>query len=145
MIILAQQDTAAYENLMLELQALNAKMGVVAQRMKIIEKNEQIIGKTLITHAKEIKELQSGGVSIASSGGGEVSGALDDFRKIAVEVQSSLDKIKADVQKNRDQIDKIKSELGEMKYILDTINPVSYVTVDQVEDLIDEKLKKKRL
>jgi hypothetical protein len=137
---LPSQDPAAYENMMLELQALDAKMRVIAQRLKIIEKNEQIIGKTLITHSKKIKEFRVGAPS--PSNGPSTSATAEDFRKTSVSLSSSLEKMKADVQKNKETIDKIKSDVSEMKYVLDTINPVSYVTVSQVEDLVDEKLKK---
>lgn len=55
---MAEQTAESMQNLILELQALDSKMRVVAQRMKIIEKNEQIIGKTLISHNKKLKELE---------------------------------------------------------------------------------------
>ena len=42
------------------------------------------------------------------------------------------------------QIDNIKEEIKEMKYVLDTVNPVAYVTVDEVADIVDAKIKEKK-
>jgi hypothetical protein len=46
------------QNFVSEIHALNTKIQIIAQRMKIIERNEEIIGKTLISHNKTIKELE---------------------------------------------------------------------------------------
>lgn len=134
----------------MELHALDSKMKVVAQRMKIIEKNEQIIGKTLISHNKKLKELEKmAGVRAPtpSAGANELRGLIDEFKKTSVDVHNSVEKLKIEIQKNKDLIKKIQSDISEMKYVLDTINPVAYVTEDQVEDLIkdaiDRALKKK--
>lgn len=132
-----------------EMHALDSKMRVVAQRMKIIEKNEQIIGKTLISHNKRLKEIESavsGRVSISGARGGigEVRAIIDEFKKISVDVHNTVEKLREETQKNKDIIEKLKADLSEMRYVLDQINPMAYVTFDQVSDLIDEKLSRIR-
>lgn len=136
------------QNLILELQALDSKMRVVAQRMKIIEKNEQIIGKTLISHNKKLKELED------AMGGGaprtigeqpdmeQVRSLVDEFKKTSIDVKNTIESLRKEVKKSWETIDKIKEELTEMKYVLDTINPAAYVTVEQVKEIIDEKMKR---
>jgi septation ring formation regulator EzrA len=130
------------DNIMGEIHALNSKIQVIAQRMKIMERNEEIIGKTLISHNKmlkgieeEINALKSGGV-MAEGGSADLeknAGALKEVKDIVKEAKKQMDA-------NKKEIDLIKTELSEIKYVLDAINPVAYVTVDQVADLIDEKL-----
>lgn len=135
----------AVDNLLMELHALDSKMKVVAQRMKIIEKNEQIIGKTLISHNKKLKELErKGGISgpAPSTGREELRGLIDEFKRTSVDVHNTVEKAKAEIQKNKDLIAKIQVDIRDMKYILDSVNPVAYVTIDQVEDLVKEKVER---
>lgn len=132
---------AAIDNILGEIHALNSKIQVIAQRMKIMERNEEIIGKTLISHNKmlkaleeEINALKSGGVS---EGG---SGELEKNAVALKEVKDLIKDAKKQMDMNKKEIDLIKAELGEIKYVLDSINPVAYATVDQVADLVEEKL-----
>jgi chromosome segregation ATPase len=145
---MAYEDSqAAINNILGEINAINSKVQVIAQRMKIIERNEEIIGKTLIGHNKMLKAMEEEISSIKSNGvSGEAatsvsSDSLDKIREITRDCKKQVDQ-------NKKDIDLIKSELNEIKYVLDAINPVAYVTVDQVgdfvEDKIDEYLKKKK-
>ena len=145
---MAYEDSqAAINNILGEINAINSKVQVIAQRMKIIERNEEIIGKTLIGHNKMLKAMEEEISSIKSNGvSGEAatsvsSDSLDKIREITLDCKKQVDQ-------NKKDIDLIKSELNEIKYVLDAINPVAYVTVDQVgdfvEDKIDEYLKKKK-
>ena len=43
-----------------EIRSVESKVQIIAQRMNVIERNEQIIGRTLISHNKIIKEMESG-------------------------------------------------------------------------------------
>ena len=56
----SKENQVALNQLRSELQSLDSKVRVVAQRMRIIEKNEQIIGKTLVNHNRKLKELEAG-------------------------------------------------------------------------------------
>ena len=129
-----------------ELQSLDSKIRIVAQRMRVIEKNEQIIGKTLVNHNRKLKELERGGVSaqpVASASVVEHNEKASSELNLQVEKLNSLvaDLIK-EINYNRELIDNMRQDVNEMKYILDTINPMEYVTINQVKDLISEKFKK---
>jgi DNA repair exonuclease SbcCD ATPase subunit len=136
------EQSAMVENIMSEIHGLNSKVQVIVQRMKIIERNEEIIGKTLITHNKMLKEieeeinkLKSGGFSVDRPSDVPDTGLADEVKGIARDAKKQM-------EQNRKEIELIKSELAEIKYVLDTINPVAYATVDQVADLIDEKIER---
>ena len=125
-----------------ELQSLDSKIRVVSQRMRVIEKNEQIIGNTLIKHNKKLKLLErSGGVAAPSP---EIRISKDDegLSKQIDEVNVLVKDLIKEISFNRELVDKMRQDVNEMKYILDTVNPMEYVTVNQVGDLIDEKIKK---
>ncbi|NYZ79659.1 hypothetical protein H0N95_00230 [Candidatus Micrarchaeota archaeon] len=145
-----KETVAALQNLMAQLSAIDSRIRVMAQRMNIIEKNEQIIGKTLIGHNKKLKEIEAGGVP---SGGSPAASSLDvselrlidaEVKKTQAEINSLVGTLKDEVLREKELMDKMREEINEMKYVLDNINPVSYVTVDQVSELIDEKLRKLR-
>jgi TolA-binding protein len=144
-----KETAAAIQGISAQLGAIDSRIRVMAQRMNIIEKNEQIIGKTLIGHNKKLKELESGGsqpgVSSASSVDvSELRAISEEVKKTQAEINSFVGSLKDEVLRHKETIDKMREEINEMKYVLDNINPVAYVTVDQVGDLIDEKLRKLR-
>jgi len=129
------------DNIMGEIHALNSKIQVIAQRMKIMERNEEIIGKTLIGHNKMLKGIEEEINALKSGGVLPESGTDLEKNSIAIkEVKDLIRDAKKQMDGNRKEIDLIKTELSEIKYVLDAINPVAYATVDQVADLVDEKL-----
>jgi len=129
------------DNIMGEIHALNSKIQIIAQRMKIMERNEEIIGKTLISHNKMLKGIGEEINALKSGGALPESGADLEKNSIALkEVKDLIRDAKKQMDGNKKEIDLIKTELSEIKYILEAINPVAYVTVDQVADLVDEKL-----
>ena len=136
---------SAFTQLKNELQSLDSKIRIVAQRMRVIEKNEQIIGKTLVNHNKKLKELEMGGVSVQPAAPAPVI----EHEKVSPELTLQIEKLNSlvadlvkEINYNRELIDNMRQDVNEMKYILDTVNPMEYVTINQVKDLINEKLKK---
>jgi len=128
------------DNIMGEIHALNSKIQVIAQRMKIMERNEEIIGKTLISHNKmlkaieeELNTLKAGGLAIGPSDEGKNEGVLQEIGEMVKIAKKQMDV-------NKKEIDLIKTELSEIKSVLDPINPVAYATIDQVAELVDEKI-----
>ena len=126
-----REGAEAVRSVIAEIHALSSKMQVVAQRMKIIEKNEQIIGKTLISHNRALKELER---RIGTGAAGSVMSAAEGVSS------GDLETLKTDIAT-------LQEEIKELKYVIEQINPVAYVTVDDVSEMIDEKigkLKKKK-
>lgn len=130
------------DNIMGEIHALNSKIQVIAQRMKIMERNEEIIGKTLISHNKmlkaiedELNTIKAGGIALGSS-----PEETEKNENVLKEIGSTIKEARKQMEANRKEIDLIKTELSEIKYVLDTINPVAYATIDQVAELVDEKI-----
>jgi len=130
------------QSLLAEIHALDSKIRVLAQRLSIIEKNEQIIGKTLIGHNKTLKELQEGISKLETGSAGGMSGdEMEGLKKSVSEVKSEIDALKPIVQENKRVDDAIRADIKEIKYVVDMINPVAYVTKDDIDDIIEDKLK----
>ena len=101
------------------IQILDSKINLIAQKLKTMEKNEEIMGRTLIALNNKMKALeervQSGG-PVRTGGAGSVSEA-DKFAT--------------------------KQELQELKYILDNLNPLEFATIDQVKELLKDREKRR--
>lgn len=145
---------------------MNSKLQVMAQRLAIIEKNEQIIGRTLIGNSKTIKELEtaiaelkSGAVAMSgaaataaseSAPSGKVeefekslsdfNGMMDQFNETLSETHDTMAALSEQVGANLDKIDTLNTQMTEMKYVIDQLNPLSLVTIDKVSDLVEEKI-----
>jgi len=144
------------QNFVSEIHALNTKIQIIAQRMKIIERNEEIIGKTLISHNKTIKELEEAVSKLKTSppvaskpSSDEVApDTIENIKKTLAEMQTKVNAAKTEADENKEELAKIESDIKEIKYILENFNPLTYVTIEDVANIVDDKinaiLKKKK-
>ena len=98
-----------------EVQTLDSKLNLLTQQVKTMEKNQDIVGRTMIALNEKIEKS----AREASSGGAGGAGGSMDESKFAT-----------------------KQELRELKALLDSINPLEYATIDQVKELLEETAKK---
>jgi len=119
-----------------ELQMLDSKISLIAQKIRMIEKNEDIIGRTIVVHNDKLHKLESAtplsAVGSPAPANGEASAGL------AAEVEA----LKKQVAELREQA-ATKSEVSELHYTLDTINPLDFVTLKQARKLIAEEFDKR--
>lgn len=106
------QPKDAMESFSAELQTLDSKLNLIAQKIKTMEKNEEIMGRTLITLNEKVEKA-------AREGGSGTS-------------RSDIDESKFVTRK----------EIEELKAMLDEINPLEFATIDQVKELLDDYAKK---
>src|SRR3989338_8625982 len=97
-----------------EIQTLDSKINLLQQQVKTMEKNQEIIGRTLIALNEKIEKV-SKDVSFGRSGKRE-----------------SIDSTKFAT----------KQEIEEIKALLNTFNPLEYATIDQDKELLEETAKK---
>ena len=132
------------ENIVRDIRALNASQLILAQKLKHIIRNEKILGRNLLVLNKKLKKMEEGGLGV--SAGGEAS--EETLTKLD-EIQSGLSKLGERLSNLENELEKVKqtyakSELvQEMKYVVDTINPLEFVTYRDIDRLINEKLGKK--
>jgi prefoldin subunit 5 len=111
---MARQDL---ESILADLHTLDSKIGLIAQRIKTIEQNEEVIGRTLITLNNRLKTVEEKGGPVSQRGATTDTTELE--KKFAT-----------------------RQELKEIRYTLDMINPLQYASLQQVRDLVDEKMAK---
>lgn len=136
------------------LASLDAKLKLIAQRLKILESNEQVIGRTLVTHNKKMKDLEK---SISTGGGNVDVGKLKDevreelkaemLARGGGEIGPPLDdspsrRESTEIKNLKKSVDSLQQEIKELKYVIDSINPLEYITLEQLNDVIERKLEK---
>lgn len=121
-----------------DIRALNSSILLVTQKMKYLVRNEKILGRNLVVLNKKIKNLED---KLNLTPQSESTGS-----SISSEEMESL---KQKVTLLEAQIDDMRSRtatteaLKELKYVIDSINPLEFATLSQVRELIDKRLKEK--
>lgn len=129
-----------------DIHALNASIMIISQKLKYIVRNEKILGRNLIVLNRKVRELAAGGISGAGGASGkEVADLQNEVARLSQEL-SSISASHADMQ---DLLNRVKEKsataesVQEIKYLLDSINPVEFVTAKDVEEIVEKKLGKK--
>ena len=144
--------------------ALDAKLKLVAQRIKIVENNVQVMSRTMVSHNKKLKDLET---AVAAGGGGKVdvdaikkamreefeqklsdqqaSGPLEihDYSAGSAPAAKVAGAAPEEVRELRKELAELRKQVEEMKYVVDTLNPMEYVTLDDINDVIDRKISTK--
>ncbi len=106
-------------------QNLESKIDLIIQKIRTIEKNEEVIGRTLIAQREQIKKLEE---KFEAGGGGTGTNAPTDLTGL---------------RKELDELYSKKEDVAELKYVLDTINPLEYVRLDDIKSYVEEQIEKK--
>lgn len=130
----------ALDEVKMQLHTLDSKISLIAQKIKMIEKNEEVIGRTIVLHNDKLRKIEEGAAGVpgargAVTPGGEVcapASGLSDVKKELAELKAKLENAAT------------KDEVKELKYVLDTINPLEYATISQVKELLREQLGNKK-
>ena len=130
----AQQQMMPGGGLREDIRALNSSILLITQKIKYLVRNEKILGRNLIVLNKKIKSLEEKVVNpVASEQAGSMSSAEIEAMKQKV---SMLEGQVEDVRSRT----ATKEELKELKFIIDSINPLEFATLSQVRDLVDKRM-----
>ena len=117
-----------------DIRALNSSILLMTQKIKYIVRNEKILGRNLIVLNKKIKTMEEKANMPKELGGvGANSEDIVDVRKKLEMMQAQLDDISQRMVS--------KEELQELKYIIDSINPLEFATLSQVKEMIERSKK----
>lgn len=120
-----------------DIRALNSSILLMTQKIKYVVRNEKILGRNLIVLNKKIKTIEEKmalAVSpdeVASASGEEVKALSQKVALLEAQIE--------DLQTRA----ALKDELKELKYVINSINPLEFATLSQVRDLIDKRLEEK--
>lgn len=123
-----------------DIKALNSSILIISQKMKYVVRNEKILGRNLVVLNKKLRNLED---KVESGSGSAVSAEkLAEMVELLRKMGERLAIIDAELSEIRDTYAQ-KEQLQELKYVIDSINPLEFVTLKQVNELIDQKIGKK--
>ncbi|MDO8648039.1 MAG: hypothetical protein Q7R70_06545 [Candidatus Diapherotrites archaeon] len=131
------------KDLAADVKALNSSILLLSQKMQYVVRNEKILGRNLLVLNKKIEELQNrkpsdeGGASAKDTQAlkqdlENTSTELTRLGHSMIEVRDALEQVKLNYAKSED--------FKELKYVIDAINPLEFVSVKQVDALIERKI-----
>ena len=129
---------AAYARLNSDIRSLNSGLLIISQKIKYLVRNEKILGRNLIVLNKKIKSLEEKPSAGAAGMGSEdmqiiVQRIEENSRKIA-ELDAKISELKEGSVSQE--------KFNELKYVIDSINPLEFATIQQVKDMLAETQKK---
>lgn len=121
-----------------DIKALNASIMIISQKMRYLVRNEKILGRNLLVLNKKLKSLEGGAGGVGSNEINNLRNELANLSKsveknstLLMQLQSSIDEIRETYAKNED--------VKEMKYVVDSINPLEFVTFADLEEIVGKK------
>ena len=122
-----------------DIKALVSTLNVFNQKIALIERNEKIIGRNIIVLNKKLKELKE--KSSIEALPENVQAVINNMEKSVKEADVKMNDLRETVAQLREAFI-TREEFQELKYLLDSVNPLEFTTLEQVKELINEKLGK---
>ena len=121
-------------NIREDIRALNSSILLITQKMKYLVRNEKILGRNLIVLNKKIKALEEKVVS-GNSEQTQSSASIAEIEKLSNRIES-LENENADLRSRMAS----KEDFKEIKFVVDSINPLEFASLSQVRELIDKRV-----
>ena len=120
-----------------DIRALNSSILLMTQKIKYIVRNEKILGRNLIVLNKKIKTLEEKLTLNPQNAPGEGADSepVETLKKQVTLLEAQVEDLQSRLA--------TKEELKELKYVIDSINPMEFTTLDQVKEMIDKSKEKK--
>lgn len=127
-----------------DVKAINTTIMLLSQKMGYIVRNEKVLSKNILILNEKIKKLDEkfSNVNIAASGIGLSSDELDSMKAQIEELYNKIKGLRTEVEVLRSELGSLnvkfatKAELKELKYLVDAINPLEFVTYRQIKELL---------
>jgi hypothetical protein len=125
-----------------DLKALNAAVLVITQKIKYLVRNEKILGRNLIVINKRVRDLQTEMGNTQNQGVSDaVKVAIEDLTRQVNAISQRLAELESKLDEVSRQSAKV-DDVKEIKYVIDAMNPLHFVTIDQAKQMLEEKEKK---
>ena len=125
--------------IMHDIRALDSNVRLIAQQLKLIKRNERILARNLLALSKKLNSLKEElgtGSSVDESKIQELQDQILHMREDLMKIQEDVDYLKRQLQKTLTSED-----IAELKYIVETVNPLEFVTYKQVGEMVEKKLR----
>jgi len=122
-----------------DVKAMNSAISILSQKMRHLTRNEKILGRNLIVLNKKIKEFGETGLNEGVSE--ETKKELEELKKELLKANKKIEELNI-VMANQSRKFVGADELKELRYIVDSINPLDLATLEQVKELIKRESEK---
>ena len=130
-----------------DVKALNSAVLVLGQKMQYLVRNEKVLGRNLLVLNKRIEDLQqrkspeleglsSKEIQSLKQGIEANAAELGRVNQNLIELRDSLEQVKINYAKIED--------VKELKFVIDALNPLEFVSVKQLDALVEKKLQEQR-
>ena len=129
------------------IKAINATVMLLSQKIGYLVRNEKILSQNILVLNDKLKKLED---KINTQGSVENTGgaSLEEVESMKAQISELYNKIqglKQEIESLSQSIDSYKrefvtkKEFQEIKYLVDSINPLEYVTYKQIKDLLKKE------
>lgn len=127
-----------------DVKAINTTIMLLSQKMGYIVRNEKVLSKNILILNEKIKKLDEkvSNVNAQAMGGGASAEELDSAKSQIEELYNKVKGLKTEIDVLRSDLESLntryatKAELKELKYLVDAINPLEFVTYRQLKELL---------
>ncbi|MCR4334961.1 MAG: hypothetical protein NUV57_00300, partial [archaeon] len=119
-----------------DIRALNSSILVMSQKIKYVVRNEKILGRNLLVLNKKIKTLQGG--QSPSNDFSTIEPELAEINRKLNENAEAIGRLESEISNIKENYSKAE-DVAEIKYVIDTINPLEFVSIKDVKDLMQGK------
>lgn len=124
-----------------DVKAMNSAISILSQKMRHLTRNEKILGRNLIVLNKKIKGFSEGESSQEMSE--ELNKKFEDLREDMEEMNKKIEELNI-VIANLNKKFVTSEDLKELRYIIDSINPLELATVDQVKKIVKKTMEEQQ-
>ncbi len=124
-----------------DIRALNSSILILSQKIKFLVRNEKILGRNLLVINKKVKGLQEGRMQ---GGEGDSSSLQRELADIGSRVSENTEKL----MQLQSEVENIKAtyakadKVSEIKYVIDSINPLEFATLKDLQEATTKQEKK---
>jgi len=122
-----------------DIRALNSSILLVTQKMKFLVRNEKILGRNLVVLNKKIKNIEDKLTLTPQSQSNSSNVSSEEVESL----KQKITLLEAQIEDMRSRTATTEA-LKELKYVIDSINPLEFATLSQVRELIDKRLKENK-
>lgn len=129
------------------IKAINATIMLLSQKIGYLVRNEKILSQNILVLNEKLKKLEDklNNQTSTQSSNGASSEDLDGVKAQISELYNKISGLKQEIEQLSQNVDSIKSgfvtkkEFQEIKYLVDAINPLEFVTYKQIKDLMKKE------
>jgi len=128
-----------------DIRALNSSILILSQKLKYIVRNEKILGRNVLVLNKKLRDSEAGGFHGSSLSSGDFSSIKNEIASLSNTItkqSEAISELQVAVQQIKDTFAKAE-DVQEMKYVVDTIKPLEFVTRKDVMQLVGSEHERK--